>query len=190
MEAPKLSDVTLAEYLSIEKETDTRYEYHNGRIFEMAGGTVEHGLISSNLMIGLGVELRNKNSNCRPINNDVKLNIKASNIYLHPDAMVICNEIERSSEHPHAITNPTVIFEVLSDSTDGYDRGDKFFFYKRIPTLQEYILIEQDQPVIDIYTRESELWRISRVQGLDEVLPITSLGIEIPLRDIYRDVLR
>lgn len=189
MEAPKLNDVSLEEYISIEKEMNTRYEYHAGRIFAIAGGTIEHGLISSNLMIGLGIGLRGAGGSCRPINNDVKLHIIASNKYLYPDAMVICNDLEKSEDYEHALTNPTVTFEVLSESTEAYDRGDKFFFYKKIPSLLEYVLIEQHQPVIDVYTRKSELWRINRVQGLDEILHLSSIGIDLPLRDIYQDVL-
>lgn len=188
MDAPEPDNISLEEYLAMEREMDTRYEYHDGRIFAMAGGTIQHGLISSNLLISLGGELRSRNNACRPINNDVKLHIQASNKYLYPDAMVICDEMEMSEDYPHALTNPTVIFEVLSESTEAYDRGDKFFFYKKIPSLQEYVLIEQHQPVIDVYTRKSALWRIDRIEGLDVTLHLSSLGIELSLRDIYRDV--
>lgn len=187
MQAKKLDQLTFADYLKIERESDTKYEFHDGTIYAMAGGTLEHGLIGSNVLIELGIKLRADKSSCRPVNSEVKLHIAAHNKYLYPDAMIVCGDIEKSSEH--AITNPSVIIEVLSKSTEGYDRGDKFFFYKQIPTLQEYILIDQYQAQIDIYTRKSDLWKITRTEGIHESIFIPSLNINLELKSIYQDVL-
>ena len=186
MEAKKPVKLSFQAYIDIEKESNTKHEFHDGTVISMAGGTIEHGLIGGNTLIELAMKLRAKNSPCKPINSDVKLQIKNYNKYLYPDAMVVCNEIEKSADQ--AISNPTVIIEVLSKSTEGYDRGDKFFFYRQIPTLEAYILIDQYQPSIDMYLKKSDLWQISRLEGIDEQLFIPPLDIYLDLKNIYLDV--
>jgi len=189
MQATKLNNISIEEYITIERENDTRYEYHNGEIFAMAGGTVPHTDISGNIFYEATAKLRAKNSSCRPFNNDLKIQIQGEHRFVYPDMSVICGEPEHSEYYKDALTNPIVIIEVLSDSTEGYDRGEKFFLYRKIETLQEYILIEQDTPVIEVYTRnEGDLWRIKRVSGIENSLTLQSLDIEIPLKDIYRNV--
>jgi len=189
MQATKLNNISIEEYIAIERENDTRYEYHNGEIFAMAGGTVPHGIIGGNVFGRIQSKLLDKNSPCFPINSDVKLSIDVERRFVYPDGMVVCGEIEYSEIYSEAVANPIVIIEVLSDSTAGYDRGGKFFLYRKIETLKEYILIEQDEPVIEVYTRnEGDLWRINRVSGLENSLTLQSLDIEIPLKDIYRNV--
>ncbi|MEL7247479.1 MAG: Uma2 family endonuclease [Bacteroidota bacterium] len=188
MEAKKLDNVSIAEYVAIEQAEDLRYEYHNGKIFAMAGGTVEHGLISGNVYGEIKFALRNKGSNCTVLNSEVKLHIEASNKFVYPDVMVVCNELERSSIEENAIINPVVIIEVLSKSTESYDRGDKFFAYRQLPTLKEYILIDQYQAQIDIYERQSNLWKITRKNELTDLFKIHSLDIEIPLASIYEQI--
>jgi Uma2 family endonuclease len=188
MEAKKLYKLSVADYLKVEQATDTRYEYHDGTIFAMAGGTVEHGLISGNTHGEIRAALKAKGKNCIAINSDVKLHIASSNKFLYPDVMVVCGEMERSDKEQNALTNPLLIIEVLSTSTESYDRGDKFFAYRQIPSLREYILIDQYKPQVDVYRRKTDLWRISRIEGLDSQLVISSLGIEISLRDIYERV--
>jgi len=189
MQATKLNNISIEEYIAIERENDTRYEYHNGEIFVMAGGTVSHTDISGNVFHETTTKLRAKNSSCRPFNNDLKIQIQSERRFVYPDMSVICGEPETSEYYKDALTNPIIIIEVLSDSTANYDRGKKFFLYRKIETLQEYILIEQDAPEIDIYTRtEGDLWRIKRVSGVENSLTLQSLEIEIPLKDIYRNV--
>lgn len=185
MEIKKLNNLSIQEYTAIEQKNDTKYEYHDGSIFAMAGGTLNHGLICGNIFGEIRTALRNKKSNCTPINSEVKLHIQSKNRFLYPDTMVVCGEIETSEDEPNAITNPTIIIEVLSKSTASYDRGDKFFFYRQITSLQAYILIEQDKPQIEIYKRQDKLWGINRISDLDESLVIESLGIEIKMKEIY-----
>ena len=189
MQATKLNNISIEQYIAIERENDTRYEYHNGEIFVMAGGTVPHNDISGNIFYETTAKLRAKNSSCRPFNNDMKIQIQDEHRFVYPDMSVICGDPERSEHYNDALTNPIVIIEVLSESTAGYDRGGKFFLYRKIKTLQQYILIEQDTPEIDIYTRnQGDLWHIKRVSGLENSLLLQSLEIEIPLKDIYRNV--
>lgn len=188
MEAKKLNNLSVEEYLKIEANSEEKYEYYDGVILAMAGGTLNHGLICGNIFGEFRTILKNKKRNCKAINSEIKLHISSKNAFLYPDAMVICGDIKKSSVNPNAVTNPLVIVEVLSKSTANYDRGDKFFLYKQIEILQEYILIEQEKAQIDIYERKSDLWKITRVLGLQNDLEIHSLGIKIPLTDIYQDI--
>ncbi len=141
-----MDNLSIQEYITIEKNGDIKYEYHNGTITAMTGGSLAHGLIRGNIFGEIRALLKAKKSNCQPLNNDIKLHISTQNQFLYPDTMVICGKIEQSNDEPDAVTNPKVIIEVLSKSTANYDRGDKFFFYRQIESLEEYILIEQEKP--------------------------------------------
>ena len=135
--------LSVQEYLKQEIESSTKYEYHDGRIYAHAGGTLNHGLISGNAQLEIGIQLKNKKGNCIPFNSDVKLFIESSNSYVYPDTMVICGAIENAQEHKDSVVNLILIVEVLSKSTADYDRGDKFYLYRQIPSFREYVLIEQ-----------------------------------------------
>jgi Uma2 family endonuclease len=188
MDAKKLNNISITEYLEIERSTKTRHEYHDGTIVALAGGSVEHGLISGNTFGEIKIGLRNKKNNCRVLNSEIKLFIQSTNKYVYPDVMAICGDIEKTDREIEAVVNPIVIIEVLSKSTESYDRGDKFFFYRQIESLQEYILIDQYQPQVDIYKRQSDLWEIKRIEGLDQQFEIPSLGIVIDMKNIYEDI--
>ena len=187
MEVPQIQTHSLEEYIKLEQQTETKYEYHEGFVYAMAGATFEHTAISSNIFGELVMSFQDK-KNCRSFNSDLKIHIQKKNKYLYPDATVVCDDIQKSEILEGAITNPTIIIEVLSESTEKYDRGDKFFFYKQLPSLKEYILIDQYQAQIDIYERKGDLWKISRIEGMGENLTIPSISVEIPLENIYRDV--
>ena len=187
MEAPKLNNLTVKEYIKIEQQTDTKYEYHDGEIFAMAGGTLNHGLICGNVFGEFRNALREKGSPCRVLNSEVKLNIKKKDCFLYPDAMVICDKIENSDFETNSITHPVVIIEVLSKSTANYDRGEKFFLYALIESLEEYILIDQEKKRVEVFSRRGELWKITRFTQVDKIVPISSLGIDINIEEIYRD---
>jgi len=146
MKAHNLPILSFDEYLKQEAESNQKYEYHDGKIFALAGGTVNHGKICGNIYSELRNQLKTKQSNCPPFNSDVKLFIKQSNSYVYPDTMVICEDdnVGESKNNEHSVSNPKIIIEVLSKSTSGYDRGDKFYLYRQIPSFEEYVLIEQD----------------------------------------------
>lgn len=188
MEAEKLNNVSIKEYVAIEKEAEKKYEFHDGIIYAMAGGTLEHGLICGNIFGEIRTALRNKKSICKPINSEVKLHVQSVNRFLYPDTMVICGDIEKSKDEINAVTNPTLIVEVVSKSSASYDRGDKFYFYRQIETLQEYVIIEQEKALVEIYKRKGDLWKITRISGLASKLFLTALEVEIDLAEIYRDV--
>ena len=129
MEAVKLEKVSIDEYLAIETAAAEKYEYLAGHIYAMAGGTYNHGLICGNIFGEIKARLKEKDSPCFALSSEVKLAIQSENSILYPDTMVVCEAAEMSSLTPNAVTNPTVIIEVLSKTTASFDRGDKFFFY-------------------------------------------------------------
>jgi Uma2 family endonuclease len=188
MEAKKLKRLSLAEYLDLEQSEDVRYEYHDGYLTAMAGGSLNHGLICGNVFGEIREGLKRMGNPCRVINSEVKLHVEAVNSFLYPDAQVICGTIQKSKTEKNAVTNPTLIVEVLSRSTANYDRGDKFFFYRQIPSLEEYVLIEQEKPLVEIYSRQSGLWDIRRFFGLQSQLELKSLGLHLAMDSLYQDV--
>lgn len=186
MKAHKLPDLTVKEYIQHEIDSNTKYEYHDGKIYAHAGGTLNHGKISGNVYSEMRIQLKKKNSKCLPFNSDIKLFIKSSNSYVYPDSMVICSE-EVSDEEENYVTNPILIVEVLSKSTAAYDRGDKLYLYRGIPSFKEYVLIEQDKHVVDVHYKHknSDLWSLIRYKGLDKIIKFQSLGIEISMEELY-----
>ena len=188
MEAYKFPKLSVEEYIQRERESDTKYEYHNGEVYALAGGTLNHTKLCGNIYAELRSKL--KNLNCNPYTSEAKLSIKNKNTFVYPDSIVVCGEIKTSEKDKNAITNPTLIVEVLSKSTAHYDRGDKFHLYRQIPSLQEYVLIEQVKPVVEIYYRKerNDIWQISRIEGLDQAIKLQSLDIEISMSKLYFDV--
>lgn len=183
--------LTPEEYLELEKTSEIRHEYIDGEIYAMAGGTEAHNLISLNVAIALRSGL--KNSLCRTFMSDMKVHLqgkekeKHKRKYFYPDVMVCCDgktELTRSSND-----NPTLIVEVLSKSTEAFDRGDKFSFYRSIASLQEYILVSSHKYSVDYFRRgESNLWVLESYQGLDKKLYLKSLGFEVSLAEIYENI--
>ena len=190
MKAHKLPNYTIEEYIVHERESGQKYEFHNGKIFALAGGTVNHGLLCGNIYAELRSKLREKGSNCKPTTSEVKLSILKENSFVYPDAMVICGDLQKSNSDKHSVTNPILIVEVLSNSTSTYDRGDKFYLYRQIPSLQEYVLIEQDRPQVEVYYKRlnTDLWMITRFEGLESNVRLQSIEIEIQMSELYFDI--
>ncbi len=188
MEAKKLSRLTVEEYLSIEEADQKKYEYHDGHIYAMAGGTLNHGLICGNIHGELRNGLRGMKDNCRAMTSEIKVHVQSENSFVYPDAMVICGDILTSEQNKNAVINPLIVVEVLSKSTSSYDRGDKFYLYRQIESLQEYILIEQEKALVEIYRRESGLWKITRIKGLENSITLPSIDLQISMGAIYQDV--
>ncbi|MGB3850718.1 MAG: Uma2 family endonuclease [Tunicatimonas sp.] len=191
MRAPPVNhQLTLEEYEQLEEENQQRYEYHDGEVFAMAGaatdvGDTVHNAVCHNLHVFLGNALRKKP--CNVFTSDQKVRIKSINRSLYPDASVTCGLVDRSEKDTKAITNPVLLVEVLSDSTEAYDRGKKFEYFSKLPSLREYMLIEQHEPAAQIHyrTADTDLWQITWVAGLDKTLTLQSLDIETTLRELY-----
>lgn len=182
--------LSLAEYKNLESETDTRHEYYNGKIIAMAGGTGRHSILCSNINFEIQFGLKNKGSKCRGLNSEMKLSIEQANTYLYPDAMVVCGPLQWGGIDPHAITNPILIVEVLSPSSTQRDRSQKFNLYKTLVSFREYVLIAQAEPQVEVYFKKDpyQLWQKTVYNSLEDKVKFQSLGLSIPMADLYRDV--
>ena len=177
--------VSKDEYLEAEKHAEYRSEFHDGEIFAMAGGTPEHALIASNTGRALGNALQKKD--CRVYGSDLMLEVADLNSILYPDVTVICGKPEKNDPDKAPVNNPQVIMEVLSESSEGYDRGEKFRKYRRLDSLREYVLIAQDRVGVDaFYKNEQGDWLLlPSCTALTDELRLQSLGVSIPLAEIY-----
>ncbi len=182
--------LTAAEYLAWEAEQPLKYEYIQGEAYAMTGGTLPHNDIAVNLTSALRTALRG--TGCKVRMADAKVRISENGPYFYPDIVVSCDDRDRRAMD--AISYPTLIIEVLSPSTAAFDRGDKFKFYRRIPTLQEYLLVDAEQVGIDCYRRGSTgKWELTAypedaADTTHPVLELTSLDFQCPLALVYEEV--
>ncbi len=184
----KIPTYTIAEYLELEALAESKSEYEAGRVVAMSGGTLNHGIIGNNINTALNNGLKSQNSTCMAINGDVRIWVEKADSFVYPDAMVICGQVETFEQDKNSVINPLLIVEVLSKSTESYDRGDKFHKYCSLVSFKEYVLIDQNKPVIDVlYKEDSSYWKMSTIIGLDKSIMLNSIGVEIPLADIYRN---
>ncbi len=182
----KTDTYTLEEYLVMEEAAEYKSEYHGGKIVAMAGGSFDHNTIGQNAGSAISNQLRAKNKSCRVANSDQKIYIDNYDKGVYPDVSVFCDKPQFHKGRKDIITNPILVVEVLSPSTEGYDRGAKFTQYRSIPSFKEYVLIAQDKAWVEsFYKVEEDVWRISNAEGLDSKIQLFSLGIEITLADIY-----
>ncbi|GAB4416060.1 MAG: Uma2 family endonuclease [Bacteroidia bacterium] len=186
-EAATTLRLSIADYLEMERSADTRHEYHQGEIFAMAGGTQRHSILGNAINTELNLICRN--TGCIPFNGDMRIRIEAEDRFLYPEASVVCGPVQTSRQDKDAITNPILIAEVLSDSSEAYDRGEKFRLYRTLPSLREYVLIDQKQPLTEVFSLEADgTWRYQVCQGADAQVALHSLGATIAMRDLYRNV--
>lgn len=177
---------TVAEYLEMELHAAERHEYHYGEILAMSGGSDTHSFIIANVIREFGNKL--KGMPCSVAEGNLRVRNRREARYVYPDASVICGDREYDREDPnrHTVLNPRVIVEVLSPSTEAYDRGDKFEYYQGIVSLEEYVLIAQDRPSVQSFLRQPDgTWSMMGVNGLNQHLPLRSLGVEILLAEIF-----
>ncbi|HUQ93976.1 MAG TPA: Uma2 family endonuclease [Bryobacteraceae bacterium] len=179
--------LTPEQYLEIERMAEVKSEYYDGEMFSMSGGTVVHSLLAVNLITLLRNGL--KGNSCRPVNSDLRLCANPRGPFCYPDAMIICGDMQFLDSRRDVITNPAVIFEVLSPSTAAFDRGRKFHAYQQIETLREYVLVSQDAHIIERFERQSDnRWLLSMYRGLSAVLELSSVPCTLSLADVYADI--
>ncbi|HZQ09655.1 MAG TPA: Uma2 family endonuclease [Anaerolineae bacterium] len=178
--------ITPEEYLALEQESRDKHEYWNGESYMMAGASINHNQIVNNTFKSLDRRLERRP--CRVFTSDVRLHIEKGNAYVYPDVMVVCGKIEIDTRQKDTVMNPTLIVEIWSDSTQGDDQEKKFKWYRQIPSLQDYVMIDQSQPYVEYYRREGRFWVLETIEGIDAVLKLNSLELEIPLTEIYEKV--
>ncbi|ETW98231.1 MAG: hypothetical protein ETSY1_19650 [Candidatus Entotheonella factor] len=177
-----------AEYLAFERaQTDVRHEYLNGEIVAMSGASLAHNIIVSNLVISLGIQMRGRP--CNVFASDMRVKIPATGLYTYPDITALCGEPELEDDIADTLLNPQVIVEVLSPSTEAYDRGAKFAHYQSIASLQAYVLVAQDRTRIEIFLRrENGDWLYTVAEGLEATVRLETIGCELTLSDVYEGV--
>jgi Uma2 family endonuclease len=190
MQAETRHTLTPEEYLAIERAAEYKSEYYNGEMFAMAGASPMHTRIVTSLVSSLDTLLMDRD--CDVHSNDLRVRIREEGHFLkytYPDVLVVCGKAVYDEADSNTLTNPTVIIEVLSESTENYDRGRKFEHYRRLESLQEYILIAQNRCLIEHYQRRSDGgWVLHELIDFDQTLRLQSIDCAIPLRRIYRRV--
>lgn len=178
---------TPAEYLAIERAAETKSEFYGGEMFAMSGASRAHNLIAGNFHTELNLSLRDRP--CEAYINDMRVQVQASGLYTYPDVAVACDEPIFEDSQLDTLLNPVLLVEVLSDSTERYDRGRKFQMYRELPSLQEYVLVTQDRPYVEVFTRhESGFWTLTEAMGMDATIRLASINCNLPLARIYAKV--
>jgi Uma2 family endonuclease len=176
--------ITPGEYFETEAHAEYKSEYYYGEIFAMSGASVNHNLIVMNVGAGLYHSL--KGSDCLVFPSDIKVELEKARHYAYPDVSVVCGDIEYADDRDDIITNPVVIIEVLSESTKDYDRGTKFQAYRKIPSLRDYILIDQYTCHAEhFFKNESGFWTLEEFQDMNDALSVRSVNAKLLLKDIY-----
>lgn len=183
----KVNWVSPQEYLAYEDSIEGKAEYYNGVIVDMAGGSENHSLISMNMGGSLFAAL--KGTPCRVYDSNFKVELSEDSVYGYPDVLVVCGETQKSKLRGDICKNPSIAIEVLSEGTRQRDHGFKHFYYRQIPSLREFITIEQNYPFVTVHWRNADdQWIIDLYASIDDRVKIPSLGISIPMRDIYANV--
>ena len=174
---------TPEEYIALERKAEYKSEYFDGHIMAMSGASRQHNLIVMNISAELHHQFKGRG--CEVYTNDMRVRPSPRDTYVYPDVVVVCGEPEFEDDVFDTLLNPIVIVEVLSPSTEAYDRGEKFARYKHLASLQEYVLVSQDMVWVEHHRRHGTQWMLSHYRVLEEVLRLPAIGCELPLRDIY-----
>jgi Uma2 family endonuclease len=185
--APKYNYISPEEYLAIERDALEKHEYYKGKVFAMSGASLRHNYIFHNVYGALAIFLKGKN--CIPFGSDLRIHIPENSFYTYPDISIICGTPETTDSFTDNITNPSVIIEILSKSTINYDRGTKFNLYRSIRTLKEYILIDLNSIMVEVYTRNNDnSWLLKEYKELSDNFCISTIDLTLSLKDIYHAV--
>jgi Uma2 family endonuclease len=177
---------TPEEYLALERAADYKSEYVAGEIFAMSGASEDHNTIAGNIFRLLGNQFQGRP--CRVYISDMRVQVAATGMYTYADVVAVCGARYFAGAHRDTLLNPTVIIEVLSPSTELYDRGAKFDHYWRLPSLTEYVLVAQDQVRVEHFARQGDGWLLTVARSLDETLRLPALDAVLPLAAIYENV--
>lgn len=183
----KRKKITEAQYLKMERAAATKNEFSDGEIYAMTGASERHNLIAGSTFASLYNQLRG--GPCRVYPSDMRVKVEATGLYTYPDISVVCGRVEVADEHRDTLLNPVLIVEILSRTTAGYDRGDKFEQFRKLPSLTEYLLISQNKCLVEHYLRQPDgKWLLSEYDDLHEVVELPSVGCRLALADVYEQV--
>jgi Uma2 family endonuclease len=183
---PRPRLLSAEEYLARERAAMTRSEFYRGEMFAMAGATWAHTLIKDNMAYEARSQLRG--GPCQVVTSDLRVKVSATGLYTYPDVLAVCEEPRFEDEVKDTLLNPCTIVEVLSVSTEKYDRGDKFTHYQRVPSIQEYVLIAQDRPFIERFVRQPDGSWLRTTFADNDTFVFASISVRIPLTEVYRGV--
>ncbi len=187
MSSQAKSFLTPEQYLEIERKAEFKSEYLNGEMFAMAGAKEAHNLVVADVLAALHQPFRPRP--CRVYPSDMRVNVPATGLYAYPDVVVVCAEPRFRDDQDDTLLNPGLIIEVLSPSTEAYDRGRKFDHYKSIESLREYLLVASDHRHADLYTRQADgRWMLTSADKLEDTLTLESVGAQLNLADLYEKV--
>ena len=176
--------LTPEEYLATERVAERKSEYREGDVFAMSGASKRHNLITGNFFASIHHQLKGRP--CEVYVSDMRVKVSQTGLYTYPDIVVACGRILFDDDQRDTLKNPTVIIEVLSQTTEGYDRGMKFEHYRRLESLKEYVLVSQDKPHAEVYARQQDdSWLLSEVDGLQDAIQLSSIKCQIMLADVY-----
>jgi Uma2 family endonuclease len=179
--------ISVEEYLTMERESEEKHEYLNGEIFAMGGASPNHGLIVANVVTQFIIQLKKRPCTVYPT--DLRVKVSQTGLYTYPDVVVVCGEPQFDDQMKDTLTNPTLLVEVLSETTKDYDRGGKFAYYRALPSFMEYVLIAQDTPHIEIFLRQpSKRWTLYETDDIEDTLELESIGCTLSLADVYDKV--
>ena len=189
MGQPQSDNISIHDYLDIEREDKVRYEFHEGHLIRMAGGTLDHSTICNNV----GAELRSlarANGSCVAFNSEMKIEVIKNEKYVYSDGGIACPNLNESDTITGAINNPRVIIEVTSSDSGDYDRGDKLQFYFSLPSLREYLILDQHRPKAALYRRRGEgyLFSLHTYDGVDQKIELKSMDAYLEMSELYADV--
>jgi Uma2 family endonuclease len=187
MSTQPVNRFSVEEYLTFERNSEIKHEYYAGEIFAMSGASREHNLIVWKLSSLLDAEIGK--GDCEAYFGDMRVRVDRTGLYTYPDAVVTCDKPRFEDACVDTLLNPQVIFEVLSDSTERYDRGKKFNHYRQLDSLRDYVLIAQDEPLVEHYRRlPDKTWNLTVVKGLDATASIETIDARLPLSELYAKV--
>lgn len=180
------SHLTPAEYLALERKATTKSEYFDGQIYAMSGASRAHNLIVANLLSALHTQLSKRD--CEVYANDMRVKVDVTGLYTYPDVLVVCDEPRFEDASLDTLLNPTVLVEVLSPSTEAFDRGEKFSHYRHLESLQEYVLVAQNCIRVEHYLRQEEQWLLTEFSEFADLFRLPSINCELSTRAIYAKV--
>ena len=184
MAQPREKKLTPDAYFEMEETSEYKSDYYAGELFAMTGASVNHSLVVSNVLTAFNNALRN--SDCYVFPSDMKVELERAQHYVYPDISVVCGGIKYAANRNDVISNPVVIIEILSESTKDYDRGTKFQAYRKVFSLRDYILIDQDMVHVEyFYKNESGFWTLEEFDNPNDCLSVKSIHTELSLKDIY-----